>query len=556
MCRGDVSPQLCQQCVQNATHRLSTECSLSKQAVIWYDECTLRYSNRSFFSTADTRPRVGVLDITNVSNQESFMRLLFDTINTTADEAARGNREGNKYATKQTNITELQSLYCQAQCTPDLSLQDCRGCLSGAIGDLPWCCQGKQGGRVLYPSCNVRFEFFQFYRVGDVAQSPSPGNPSPPAFKEKRKGQLRRMFVIIVPTIVSVTLFFLGYYLVKRKAKKSVKTILKENFGPESVTLEPLQFDFAVIKKATNNFSNENRIGGILLDGRQVAIKRLSTSSKQGANEFKNEVLLIVKLQHRNLVAFIGFCLEERDKILIYEYVPNKSLDYFLFGGIARGILYLHEHSRLKVIHRDLKPSNVLLDENMIPKISDFGLARIVEINQDQGSTNRIVGTFGYMSPEYVMLGQFSEKSDVFSFGVMVLEIITGKKNLGSYDLHHVVDGLLSYVWRQWSDQTPLSILDPRIKENYSEIEVIKWIQIGLLCVQQNPNDRPTMVAIASYLSSYLIELPSPQEPAFFLHRRSDPNAFVEEENSKEFLHASASLSVNEMSISQFLPRS
>ncbi|XP_047152778.1 LEAF RUST 10 DISEASE-RESISTANCE LOCUS RECEPTOR-LIKE PROTEIN KINASE-like 2.8, partial [Vigna umbellata] len=307
----------------------------------------------------------------------------------------------------------------------------------------------------------------------------------------KRKVSLRIWILIIVPTTVFITFIFLCYYLIKRKPKKSNKslkksnkTLLRENFGNESLTLEPLQFNLATLKAATNNFSDENRIGkggfgevykGILFDGQHVAVKRLSKNSTQGAKEFKNEVSVIAKLQHRNLVTLVGFCLEEQTKILIYEYVPNKSLDYFLFDsqrskllswtkrydiirGIARGIFYLHELSRLKVIHRDLKPSNVLLDENMIPKISDFGLARIVEINQDQVSTDKIVGTFGYMSPEYVMFGKFSEKSDIFSFGVMVLEIVTGEKNLSSHK---------PLVWRQWRDQTWLEILDPNIKENY-----------------------------------------------------------------------------------------
>ncbi|KAL2571184.1 hypothetical protein GLYMA_18G294400v4 [Glycine max] len=419
--------------------------------------------------------------------------------------------------------------------------------------------------------------------------------PHSASCKEKSKVQLPTMIFIIVPTIISVALFFFCYYMVKRKSsldhfrfpkywvftpKKSIKSVLKENFGNESATLEPLQFNLSILKAATNNFSDENRIGkggfgevykGILHDGRQIAIKKLSKSSMQGSNEFKNEVLVIAKLQHRNLVTLIGFCLEEQNKILIYKYVPNKSLDYFLFdsqrpklswfqryniiGGIAQGILYLHEFSTLKVIHRDLKPSNVLLDENMVPKISDFGLARIIEINQDQGGTNRIVGTFGYMPPEYAMFGQFSDKLDVFSFGVMILEIITGKKNLSSYEPHRVADGLLSYVWRQWREETLLGVLDSSIKDNYSEIEVIRCIHIGLLCVQQNPDVRPTMATIVSYLSSYLIDLPTPQEPAFFLHERIHPISLAQESGCNQSANRSIPFSVNKMSISDFIPR-
>ncbi|RZB61875.1 Cysteine-rich receptor-like protein kinase 8 [Glycine soja] len=755
MCRGDVPPQLCQHCVQSATQQLSSLCSLSIEAVIWYEECTVRYSNRSFFSTVDTTLAYALLNTANVSNQESFMSLLFSTINKTADEAAKDDK---KFATSQTSISEFQSLYCLAQCTPDLSPLDCRSCLSQVIGDLPWCCEGKPGGRVLCPSCNVRYELYPFYRStnypdadSQFSEDPTYLNHSCPtnvtvgstfqmylktllfylssnATNGKKyyednveqtvyglfmcRGDLpsqlcqqcvlnathrissvcnslqegiiwyshcmlrysnRNFFSELEESpktdMLSVTTSstgpipgqnFFTYTLsdtivklaqeagdtTERYVTKSLKLTdlqtlytlaqctqdlssdgckecledINRNIpwsrlgsvggrvlypscnlrfelfqfyrgsgeetqspmagnpstpglqvGHESVTLEPLQFSLAAIEAATNNFSNDNRIGkggfgevykGILFDGRQIAVKRLSKSSKQGANEFKNEVLLIAKLQHRNLVTFIGFCLEELEKILIYEYVHShraKMLSWFerynIIGGIARGIYYLHELSRLKIIHRDLKPSNILLDENMIPKISDFGLARSVEINQDQGNTKRIVGTYGYMSPEYAMLGQFSEKSDVFSFGVMVLEIISGKKNLGLYEPHRVADGLLSCVWRQWRDQTPLSILDASINENYSEIEVIKCIQIGLLCVQQNPDDRPTMVAILSYLSSHLIELPRPQEPALFLHGRKDPKAFAQESSSSHNINASTLFSINEMSISQFLPR-
>ncbi|KAK8470373.1 hypothetical protein PHAVU_004G125100 [Phaseolus vulgaris] len=169
MCRGDVPSQLCQQCVQNATQRLSLDCSLAKQAVIWYDECTVRYSNTSFFSTVSIRPRLALYNIVNISNKESFMSLLFQTMNKTADDAA----VGKKFATREANISEFQNVYCLAQCTPDLSPNDCRRCLSAVIGDLPWCCQGKQGGRVLYPSCNVRYELYPFYRSINITSTPA-----------------------------------------------------------------------------------------------------------------------------------------------------------------------------------------------------------------------------------------------------------------------------------------------------------------------------------------------------------------------------------------------
>ncbi|KAJ0080916.1 hypothetical protein Patl1_11018 [Pistacia atlantica] len=209
------------------------------------------------------------------------------------------------------------------------------------------------------------------------------------------------------------------------------------------------------IQVATNNFSDANMLGqggfgpvykGTLGDGKEAAVKRLSSCSEQGTEEFTNEVLLILKLQHKNLVRLLGFCIDGEEKLLVYEFMPHSSLDVNLFdprkraqfswrkrlnivNGIAKGILYLHEDSRLRIIHRDLKASNVLLDPDMNPKISDFEMARIFAGSKGEANTARIVGTYGYMAPEYAMEGLYSIKSDVFSFGVLVPEIITGRRN-------------------------------------------------------------------------------------------------------------------------------
>ncbi|ESW15184.1 hypothetical protein PHAVU_007G051200 [Phaseolus vulgaris] len=579
MCRGDIPSDLCNHCVGNATQRLSThvDCSFSIEAVVYYDECIVRYSNLSFFGTADMEINSGYVLASpiNMTNQESFKRLVYVSLNETADEAVGSGSGGEKFATKETDIDIFQKLYCLVQCTPDLSPRDCRSCLNSLINsDLPRCCAGRQGGRVLYPNCVIRFEIYPFFRSHGSAPT-----PTPPKLGEKKSSTSRTIILVVVPIVSLATLSAFCYYLLRRRARKRLKNLLRENFGEESSILEGLQFDLATIKLATDNFSNEREIGkggfgevykGVLVDGRHIAVKRLSIGSKQGSVEFKNEILLIAKLQHRNLVAFMGFCLEEEEKILIYEYVPNRSLDYFLFGnqqqklswherykiigGTASGILYLHEYSQLKVIHRDLKPSNILLDENMNPKISDFGLARIFDVDQNRAETDRIVGTYGYMSPEYAMLGQFSEKSDVFSFGIIVLEIITSKKNARSYESHNMEEGLMTYVWRHWKNETPMSILDPNMKENYYETEVIRCIQIGLLCVQENPNIRPTMATVVSYLNNHSLELPSPQEPAFFLHG-IDKKVMQQGSSSTISANSSMPFSVNEMPTTSFYPR-
>ncbi|KAG5244721.1 G-type lectin S-receptor serine/threonine-protein kinase [Salix suchowensis] len=317
-----------------------------------------------------------------------------------------------------------------------------------------------------------------------------------------------------------------------------------------SKNMELPLFSYESVSVATGQFSDKLGQGGFgpvykgkLPTGLEVAVKRLSERSGQGLEEFRNETILIAKLQHRNLVRLLGSCIERDEKMLIYEYMPNKSLDFFLFGanrgrildwgtririieGTAQGLLYLHRYSRLRIIHRDLKPSNILLDSEMNPKISDFGMARIFGGNETQGNTNRIVGTYGYMSPEYAMEGLFSIKSDVFSFGVLVLEIVSGRKNTSFY--HSDSLNLLGHAWKLWSSNKASDLMDPTLGDPPSTSMLLRFINIGLLCVQESPADRPTMSDVISMIVNEHVALPEPKHPAFVAGRNvAEPGSLM-----------------------------
>ncbi|XP_074267417.1 cysteine-rich receptor-like protein kinase 44 [Silene latifolia] len=287
--------------------------------------------------------------------------------------------------------------------------------------------------------------------------------------------------------------------------------------------IEFMEYDFATLKNATRDFSNENALGeggfgtvykGVLENGRPLAIKRLSVASGQRRDDFMSSVDLLAELRHSNLARLVGFCYEGDEKLLVYELMSNASLDRFLFDarkrpllgwlaryniilGIAKGLQYLHEDSHLSIVHGHLKPNNILLDRDMNPKITDFGLDKLLDVARvPRRNTSRIVRTKGYVAPENRTLGSHSKESDVYSFGIMLLET----------------------AWRLWNDGRPFDLTDPALYNNCSSNDVIRCIQIGLLCVQANANQRPTMPTVVTMLAGY-VDIPLPSAPETSSHQ-------------------------------------
>ncbi|KAL0799227.1 hypothetical protein Bca101_054402 [Brassica carinata] len=526
LCKGDLSPEACRDCVLFATTDALTRCPGGKEFLIQYDECMLGYADRNIFIDAVTTSRIITWNTQKVSSDLSdrFNDSVVALINKSAMEAA--NSTTKKFAANKSNFTSSRTIYVSVQCNPDLSSEDCVTCLQRSIKKFYF---NSVGGRVLVPSCNSRYELYPFYNETFVTSlSPSPPVNSPPPVSGpplppgKGKDWTVTILAICVPFSVFV-LFLVAVlsYRVTKRVKKTYDTTAADDEGDDITTVGSLQFDFKVIEAATDKFSISNKLGqggfgkvykGTLPNGLQVAVKRLSKTSGQGEKEFKNE---------------------REEKILVYEFVSNKSLDYFLFdsskqsqldwttrykiiGGIARGILYLHQDSRLTIIHRDLKAGNILLDADMNPKVADFGMARIFEMDQTEANTRRVVGTYGYMSPEYAMYGQFSMKSDVYSFGVLVLEIISGRKNSSLYQMDGSVCNLVTYTWRLWSKGSPLELVDVSFGDNYQRNEITRCIHMALLCVQEDTGDRPTMSDIVQMLTTSSISLAVPRPPGLF----------------------------------------
>ncbi|KAL3740469.1 hypothetical protein ACJRO7_021711 [Eucalyptus globulus] len=335
-------------------------------------------------------------------------------------------------------------------------------------------------------------------------------------------------WVAVAISVAFVVVLVVLYFCIFRRMEKHAQGIAFDLQVKDENSLQLPIFDMVTILRATNNFCDSNKIGeggfgpvykGQLPNGQEIAVKRLSEDSRQRLNEFKNEVMLIAKLQHRNLVRLLGCCTEE-ERMLIYEYMPNGSLDSFIFGktrenslvwrmrfdiivGIARGLLYLHRDSRLRIIHRDLKA------------------IRFSWLTHSFFCYAYYFSCSGYMAPEYAIDGLFLTKSDIFSFGVLLLEIISGKRNREFNHPDHCFN-LLGHAWMLWLERKASSFVDPQLSNSFDLSEVVKCIHVGLLCVQRRHDDRPNMWTVLLMLDSESASLPQPKQPGFYIERCSE----------------------------------
>ncbi|URE23374.1 receptor-like protein kinase [Musa troglodytarum] len=466
LCRGDVNASECRACLNKASLDVQQICPYNKGAMIYYDYCLLRFSNQNFLSSTDNQqvPKYNSSSVTQVVRLSQLLHLL---LSSATDWAANSTK---RFATgEMSNFTsEFPTIYVMVECTPDLSPSDCSQCLQSLFDPLPTDMVGRQGARVIGVRCVMRYELSSFSKVPSMLKLTAPLED---ATQLRRKEEERsnnsfsnRDTCIYSPTY---TLPYLHLLLEDEEADNTISFQIEtvcsfiDETVPELITgVESLLFDLSTLRLATANFSEENKLG----EGDPERSEQLRWGTR-----------------------------------------------YRIIRGIAQGLLYLHEESQLKIIHRDLKTS-------MNPKISDFGIAKLFDADQTQDTTKRVVGTFGYMAPEYVKHGKFSVRSDVFSFGILVLEILTGRKNSKSYNSEYS-ESLLSYTWEKWRCGSILEMVDPALDGHCQGSDLLRCMQIGLLCVQENPNDRPTMSTVVTMLNSGIAFLQAPGRPAFYVEQ-------------------------------------
>ncbi|PIA61822.1 hypothetical protein AQUCO_00200072v1 [Aquilegia coerulea] len=523
-CMNDLSHTDCLLCFTEARTKLP-RCIPSVSARVHLDGCFLRWDNYNFYQEAVDDKLDRRVCNTSAASTEDYLKLEFTAkakeVIENVTRIAMANKDGFAVAETKRGVV---SVYALAQCWKTVNNTGCRMCLEKAAREVNQCLPGREG-RALNTGCYLRYSTERFYNDEGL--------------KKDDKGFFTPAVIvaIVVAGIAFTMLSIFGGCLAYKQLVKMKKE--RKSLGRLSTTVSKsnLNFKYETLEKATDFFNPSRKLGqggagsvfkGTLPDGKDVAVKRLFFNTRQWVDEFFNEVNLISGIKHKNLVQLLGCSIEGPESLLVYEYVVNKSLDCVLFArssaqflnwqqrfhiivGTAEGLAHLHGGSQTRIIHRDIKCSNVLLDENMNAKIADFGLARDFAPDKSHLSTG-IAGTLGYMAPEYLVRGQLTEKADVYSFGVLVLEIVCGRKNTV---FTPESGSVLQTVWKNYKSNSLPEAIDPALKGNFPVTEASNVLQVGLLCTQASVSIRPSMSQVLQMLTDREYTIPLPMQPPF-----------------------------------------
>ncbi|XP_058090400.1 cysteine-rich receptor-like protein kinase 43 isoform X2 [Magnolia sinica] len=565
-CRDYLSASDCLSCFSSAASEMQRNCPSASSSRVIYDGCFLRYEGEAFFDQATQPGNAGFCGNRTVLDGIDFNRTAHMLLTDLCTATPRS--RGFFVAAKREGVGVGDVVYGVAQCALTVSESGCGECLTVAYGNIE-SCPPNADGRAVDVGCFLRYSdtaFFSDNQTTDLAAL------------LRRKGGLGRRkkdIIAIVAALLLSGMLVLIVLLLLRRFKKN-KMSLQEILGATELR-GTVNFNYQELKSATRNFSEENKVGGggfgdvymgVMRDGKTVAVKKLAiTQSEQTKGDFEKEVKLMSNVHHRNLVRLLGCCSKGTEYLLVYEYAANNNLAKFLFGerrgtlcwkqrfdiiiGTARGLAYLHEEFHVCIIHRDIKSNNILLDEEFQPKIADFGLARLLPANNHQLVT-RFAGTLGYMAPEYAIRGQVSEKVDVYSYGMVVLEIISGRK---SSDIKHepVTEYLIEWAWRLYEEDSLMELVDESLNpDEYETNEVKKVIEIALMCTQA-ATTRPAMSQVVVLLLNKDDDLGHTlTRPNFINVANTIQNTIPQRDTST--LAGSPSSNAT-MSVSQFSPR-
>lgn len=521
-CRGYVSTPNCVACFDYAVAQLRV-CGRGNGAHAFYNDCDVRYENNNFYPDANIRAGIVICGNTTSPQQSNFRKSVEGLI---SDLRTAAPRTPNFYAASTREIPDTNAtVYAIAQCNLNLTQTVCEDCLNSRYTSLDDCLPNTNG-RAIDNGCFMRYASTPFFALNQTTDIT-------PFLWDDNSNKKKAIIGGVVGGVCFLLMLVIAFFLWRLRSKKRSGGQRDKSTGSVELLQGPARYSYNDLKVATENFSDEYKIGGgvfgevfkgTLKDGETVAIKRTIMASTKGKIHFNDELKIISNVHHRHLIRLLGYCSKGPLLYLVHEFMENGSLDQFLYGdksrnlswkqrfdiifGTARGLAYLHEQYHVTVIHRDIKTSNILLDDELQPKIADFGLIRLLPEDKTHISTKLAESLDNcYIAPEYAIHGQLSEKVDTYSFGIVVLEIISGKRCTDVIDEKSVHLNLLDHAWNLYENGTHVSLVDERLDPSeYASEDASKIIEIALMCTQSQVSARPAMSEVVTLLSDKSVD--------------------------------------------------